>query len=184
MKCNINRTILSILFDFFDLFTYVTATYDHDFRKFHHTKETSIVPVMFSRACEYAIRVLSVMAGEPERRSWQIHDLAAKTGTPAAFLSKIFQMLTKANVLNSTKGRGGGFSFERPVDEIFLTNIIEAIDGNSLFEECVLGLPECGGDAPCPFHDDWTEIRETIVRALSQKSLADLAVVPGEVLKK
>ena len=133
------------------------------------------MPVMFSRACEYAIRVLSVMAGEQDRQSWQIQDLAKRTETPAAFLSKIFQSLAKADILNSSKGRGGGYTFARPANKIFLTSIVDAIDGEALFEECVLGLPECGGDSPCAYHDDWGPIRDSIIASLSRKSLADMA---------
>jgi Rrf2 family protein len=133
------------------------------------------MPVLFSRACEYAIRVLSVMASQKDRKVWRIHELASDTATPAAFLSKIFQHLAKAGILNSSKGRNGGYTFARPANEIFLANIIYAIDGDGLFEACVLGLPECGAEAPCPFHDEWGKIRESIVASLSQKSLADLA---------
>ncbi|NIR49850.1 Rrf2 family transcriptional regulator [candidate division KSB1 bacterium] len=131
--------------------------------------------VLFSRACEYALRGLAEMARHNEKESWTIQELADQTDTPAPFLAKSFQILVRNGILKSVKGRGGGFSFAQPVDKIHLIKIVETIDGFSLAEECVLGLPECGGENPCPFHDQWAEIRESIIRALSTQTLAQFA---------
>ncbi len=67
------------------------------------------MPVIFSRACEYAIRGLIEMARHPEQKNWKIQDLAERTNAPAPYLAKTFQTLVRRQILNSTKGRGGGF---------------------------------------------------------------------------
>ena len=63
------------------------------------------MPVIFSRACEYAIRGLIEMARHPEQKNWKIQDLAEGTNAPAPYLVKTFQILVKSQILNSTKGR-------------------------------------------------------------------------------
>lgn len=131
--------------------------------------------VLFSRACEYALRALVEMARHPERKFWTIQDLAKNTNTPAPFLAKTFQSLVKSGILSSTKGRKGGFSFTRSVNQIFLIDIVNIIDGPSLTQDCALGFPECGDDNPCPFHIHWGKIREIIFRALSTQSLGQFA---------
>jgi Rrf2 family protein len=130
--------------------------------------------VIFSRACEYAVRGLVEMARHPEKTSWTIPEVAEQSSTPAPFLAKTFQFLVKGGILNSTKGRQGGFSFARPVDEIFLIEIVQIIDGTTLTHDCALGLPNCNDDQPCPFHLHWKRVRVPLIEALSQESLAQL----------
>jgi Rrf2 family protein len=120
------------------------------------------------------------MARHPEQRHWSIKDLAKRTATPAAFLAKIFQTLVKCGILNSTKGRAGGFSFTRPVNRIFIMEIVESIDGSTLANECALGLATCSDESPCPFHAQWDKIRNTIIHALSTQSLEQFAQQEGK----
>ncbi|MFQ5769632.1 MAG: RrF2 family transcriptional regulator [bacterium] len=133
------------------------------------------MPVLFSRACEYALRGLVEMASHPEQEFWTVQELAEQTNTPAPFLAKTFQTLVKSGVLNSTKGRHGGFSFAMPVKKISLMDIVNIIDGPTLAKDCALGFPECGGEETCPFHIQWSVIRETIIDALSKQSLEKFA---------
>jgi Rrf2 family protein len=134
------------------------------------------MPVLFSRACEYAVRALFEMARRPERESWTIQELANRTDTPAPFLAKTFQSLVKGEILISTKGRRGGFAFARPPQKITLMEIVELIDGPALAQNCALGLPTCSSDNPCPFHVQWKGIRDSIASALQQQTLTNSAV--------
>lgn len=131
--------------------------------------------VLFSRGCEYALRGLVEMARHPERSFWTVQELADVSETPAPFLAKTFQILVKHGILNSTKGRGGGFSFARQPEKISLLEVVIIIDGPTLSEECALGFDECSERNPCPIHFQWRDIREQIVRALSAKSLLEFA---------
>ena len=133
------------------------------------------MPVIFSRACESALRGLVEMARHPEKQFCKIQELAEQAETPAPFLAKTFQSLVKARILNSSKGRQGGFSFRRPADKIFLIDIVKTIDGTTLTHDCALGLPECHDDNPCPFHDQWKRIRIPLIEALSEESLAHVS---------
>ena len=132
------------------------------------------MPVLFSRACEYALRALVEMASQPDQKFWAIQELAKQTDVPAPFLAKTFQILVKAKVLNSTKGRGGGFSFAQSADNIFLIKIVTVIDGPALMKDCAMGFPTCGETNPCPFHSQWGGIREKITKALNNKSIKQL----------
>ncbi|MFQ5865785.1 MAG: RrF2 family transcriptional regulator [bacterium] len=131
--------------------------------------------VIFSRACEYAIRALAEMARHPEQEYWQVQDLANQAETPAPFLAKTFQILVKGRILKSTKGRRGGFSFARSVNKISLMDIVKIIDGTTLTADCALGFPECDADNPCPFHAQWADIRNSIIQALRSQSLDQFA---------
>lgn len=132
------------------------------------------MPVLFSRACEYALRALFEMARHLEQESWTIQELAQRTGTPAPFLAKTFQALAKGEILLSTKGRHGGFAFARAPQKIALMEIVDLIDGPTVSKNCALGLSTCSDDSPCPFHGHWKGIRGSITNALRTETL-----VPG-----
>ncbi|NIT52519.1 MAG: Rrf2 family transcriptional regulator, partial [candidate division Zixibacteria bacterium] len=73
------------------------------------------------------------------------------------------------------RGPNGGVSLARPATAITIFDIIAAIDGLKLFEECILGLPGCGNDKPCPFHEDWQVVREDLKNTFKNSTLADLS---------
>ncbi len=137
------------------------------------------MPVVFSRACEYALRALFEMARHPEQDSWTVQELAARTGTPAPFLAKTFQALVKGKILSSYKGRKGGFTFARGPNRVYLLDIVNIIDGPALETDCALGMPACSDLSPCPFHQHWKDIRRNIIAALREETLATSAAAKG-----
>ncbi len=131
--------------------------------------------VIFSRACEYAIRGLVEMARDKKSTSWTVQEVAKRADVPAPFLAKTFQSLVKGGVLNSMKGRQGGFSFASSAEELYLISIVEILDGSRLTHDCAIGLPECHDDSPCPFHVHWRKLRIPLVEALQKETVAQLA---------
>jgi Rrf2 family protein len=132
--------------------------------------------VLFSRACEYGMRALVEMARDQEQPIHLAQELAERLDIPAPFLAKTLQLLVKKDILHSTKGRSGGFSFARPASKIRLLEVVEAIDGLGLAEDCVLGMPLCGDSKPCSVHYGWAPIRKAIVQMLKTKTIKSLAV--------
>lgn len=131
------------------------------------------MPALFSKACEYAIQSTLYVGLHGDRRVG-IKEIAAKLGIPVHFLAKILQTLAERGVLTSYKGTTGGFTLASPPEQIRLIEIVSAIDGLDVFEQCVLGFPECGSDHACPVHDTWGGVRDTMRKMLSDESLADL----------
>jgi Rrf2 family protein len=146
-------------------------------KNFVHTKKEFSMPVIFSRACEYALRALLEMAHHPEQESWTVQELATRTDTPAPFLAKTFQLLVKGDILSSLKGRRGGFTFARQPNKLSIMEIVNLIDGPMLTQNCALGLSTCSDTNPCPFHPYWKDIRNSITRALQQQTLLRLAQI-------
>lgn len=131
--------------------------------------------VVFSRACSYAIRALVEMARHPEQQRWSVQHLARDLNIPPPFLAKTFQTLVQREILRSTRGRRGGFSFTRSADRISLLDVVTAIDGDGLVEHCILGFPECGDEHPCAFHAEWETIRKHFFESMANKSILDFA---------
>lgn len=133
------------------------------------------MPILFSRACEYALWALAEMARYPGQKFWSVFKLANHLNVPAPFLAKTFQLLVKRGILISSKGRIGGYTFAKSPDKIPLIKVIEAIDDLELVQNCALGLPQCSDTNPCPFHPYWGKAREIIVEALNNETIAQLA---------
>lgn len=133
---------------------------------------------MFSKACEYGIRATIFIAAESlkNNRVGQ-KEIAEEIDSPVAFTAKILQKLVHRNIVSSAKGVGGGFSIDKNrLKEIRLVEIVEAIDGDSIFRGCGLGLSDCSEDHPCPVHDKFKSIRGELTIMLEDTTLEELAL--------
>lgn len=130
---------------------------------------------MFSKACEYGIRALTVIAtAGKENRKIGIKEVCKLSQTPESFTAKILQNLVKRGVLNSQKGPAGGFYISQNLADITLYDIVEAIDGKSIFSRCGLGLPACNADKPCPMHYQFEVVRKELNAMCHNNTLQDL----------
>jgi len=135
--------------------------------------------MLYSSACEYAIRAmthLALEAAEPDRnRMCSVKVIAENEHIPQPFLGKIFQTLVRAQLVQSAKGPHGGFALARAADEISLYEIRVIIDGVADLERCAIGLPRCSDETRCPHHPSWKVLRNQIKKYLQQTTLRDVA---------
>lgn len=130
--------------------------------------------MLYSTTCEYAIRALVSLAGETDGGPVLRSDVAESAMLPTAFLGKILNDLVRAEILTSTRGRGGGYRLARPASEIRLLDVKEAIDGLADLERCAVGLDPCSDETPCPLHHDFKHVRRTVREYLHNTTLADI----------
>ena len=131
--------------------------------------------MILSKACEYGIRVVLLLASQDDLDTYHpVRALAERCGSPQYFLSKICGKLTRDGILTSYKGPNGGVALARPLDEITLMHVVESIDGRDRFGLCVLGLEPCSSTDPCPVHEEWTGIKAAILRMLEDRNLQAL----------
>ena len=129
---------------------------------------------LFSKTCEYAIRAVFFIASKTARgERVGVKEVAEGIDSPEHFLSKILQDLSRKKLISSAKGPNGGFyldehSLKRPLSEI-----VEAIDGNSLFTGCALGLKQCSEINPCPLHHQFKDIRQQISNMLFDVTIGE-----------
>jgi Rrf2 family iron-sulfur cluster assembly transcriptional regulator len=133
---------------------------------------------MFSKTCEYGIKAIIYIATQSiEEHRVKIGDVAKQSGTPKAFTAKILSLLTKSNLINSHTGPYGGFDIDiSKMKSIKLFDIVKAIDGDSIYNGCGLGLNECNNDLPCPMHDRFVKVRKEIKQMLTSTTIYDLAL--------
>jgi Rrf2 family protein len=134
---------------------------------------------MFSRACEYAIKIMIyIAANEQEGQRTGLKEVTEAIGSPEAFTAKILQQLVKNDLLQSFRGPNGGFILTDK-KEVKLKDIVVAIDGTRLIEDCVLGLEECSADNPCPIHDKYAKVKSELMGTLLSTEINDKALLKG-----
>ncbi|MCB0770082.1 MAG: Rrf2 family transcriptional regulator [Flavobacteriales bacterium] len=131
---------------------------------------------MFSKACEYAIRAVVCIAGcGYEGRRMGLKEIAERTDSPEAFTAKILQKMSRAGLVLSMKGPGGGFEVTPELaKKVRLSDIVSAIDGDRIYTGCALGLSQCNSEKPCPLHDHFIAVREDLRTMLEGTTLQDL----------
>ncbi|BDS12688.1 RrF2 family transcriptional regulator [Aureispira anguillae] len=141
---------------------------------------------MFSKACEYGIRALIVIAeAGKESKKIGIKEICILANTPESFTAKILQNLVKRSIICSQKGPSGGFYIAQPLDNISIYDIVEAIDGAGVFNKCGLGLMACNAQRPCPLHNKFEVVRDELNAMCKNNSLQDLvAGFHEEVFKR
>jgi Rrf2 family transcriptional regulator, iron-sulfur cluster assembly transcription factor len=132
---------------------------------------------MFSKACEHGIKALIYIATQSmEGKRAKTGDIANHSGTPEAFTAKVLGKLSGAGILDSVKGPYGGFFISnKQMQSITLSHVVDAIDGNSIFTACGLGLKECNDANPCPMHHKFLIVRSELKKMLISTTLQELA---------
>jgi Rrf2 family transcriptional regulator, iron-sulfur cluster assembly transcription factor len=133
---------------------------------------------MFSKSCEYAIRAVVYIAGQSlNGRRCSIADVAGETGSPEAFAAKILQTLSRNKLITSAKGPGGGFEMSKQkMKSLTLADIVDTIDGDSVYSGCALGLRRCDEVNPCPLHNRFKKVRTELQNILETTSIYHLAM--------
>lgn len=131
---------------------------------------------MLSNQSKYAIRaVLYLAINANKSNKLGSKKVAQLIDIPAPFLAKIFQTLSKAKIIKSTKGPNGGFYLTEKELSKNLIDVIECIDGLTMFNECFFGLPKCSDENPCAIHHIISPFKAELKKELSNKSIAYFA---------
>jgi Rrf2 family protein len=126
-----------------------------------------------NKTSQYALRVLGFMALD-ERALYIAEQISATLNIPTQYLRRLLTNLSKAGLLNSDKGKGGGFRLAKPAGSIYLSDILAATEKKELLNSCIFGLEKCLRDTPCAMHERWTGAKENILDILKTTSLSEM----------
>lgn len=100
--------------------------------------------------------------------------LAHEEGVPASFLGKIFQSLSRAGIVKSARGSGGGFSLVRTPDEITVLEVIEAVEGPIALQRCLETDSDCTHREGCALCGLFSEAQDRVKEVFGRTSVAEL----------
>lgn len=116
---------------------------------------------MLSKTSQYALRAVIHLARE-STAPVPAGEVAAELHVPANYLSKILHTMSRAGVVESERGPGGGYRLARPADRISIGDVVGAFDSLAPGGGCLLGHETCPGAHPCAAHDRWRRVSEPI----------------------
>lgn len=128
-----------------------------------------------SKKADYALIALSYMAAPGQRRTVTAREVAEHHAIPVELLAKVLQRLVRSGVLTSIQGIRGGYQLARTPGAISVAEVVEAIDGPLMLTACDDRADNCEQYDKCSIRDPLHRIRERIVTALHECSVAELA---------
>lgn len=129
---------------------------------------------MFSSTTEYAIRAVIYIAEQQTSRPVSGSAIAEALDAPVNYMAKTLHGLVRARVLESTRGKGGGFCLVDSPEDVSLLSVASVFDRLDERRRCLLGRPQCRDDQPCAMHERWKPLADGFAAFLRDTTVADL----------
>lgn len=130
---------------------------------------------MLSRAADYAVRAVIYLAGLEVGARVAQQDIAAAIDAPYTFAGKILQRLVAAELVESRRGKGGGFSLTERGRGGSMFDVLVAVDGHPALNDCLSAATRCPRAPHCAAHRVWTVAQSQIIGVLKSARIAALA---------
>jgi Rrf2 family protein len=128
--------------------------------------------MQITRQADYAVRAMVYLAQlGPEQRA-STSQIAQEKQIPPSFLAKIVSQLSVAGLLQTSRGARGGVSLARSAENISLLDVVEAIDGPILLNDCVADNGSCSFGDSCPMKPVWCDAQQELVSRLDNTNFA------------
>ena len=135
-----------------------------------------------SHLADYAVVLMSAAARHCGGVRVNAGTLAQETGVPLPTAQKLVSLLTRAGLMTSVRGTGGGIRLARPAAAISLADIIEAVEGPIALTACVdEARHDCALEGSCRVQPHWGAVNNAVRGALDGVSLASLSSAPQPV---
>jgi Rrf2 family protein len=133
---------------------------------------------MLSKKTQYAFQALMYLSEHSNEGPVLIAEISKKKKIPLKFLENILLELRKAGILESKKGKGGGYFFAKDPDTVTLATVMRLIDGPISLLPCVslYFYEKCWNcdEKHCGLHEVLIQVRDANLRLLEKKTIADL----------
>lgn len=134
---------------------------------------------MLSKKAKYALKALEYLAEKEKLKPILISEISKKQRIPQKFLEAILLLLKRDGILNSKKGKLGGYFLRQSPKEINLGHVIRLIDGPIALTPCVSykfyqKCDECIDEKTCGIRSVMQDVREATNRIIDRTSLADI----------
>jgi len=133
---------------------------------------------MISNKAKYAFRALLAIASAPEGESMTSAEIARRHAIPHKFLEQILLDLKKAGILDSRRGKSGGYVMLRPADTISFGEVLRLFEGPlaplpCLSRQSYRKCEDCESEARCEIRREFGRAYEASRRVLDSRTLAD-----------
>ena len=126
-----------------------------------------------SKMTDYAVVLLEPLSRTDTPQS--APQLARMTHLPEPTVSKILKILTRADILNASRGAQGGYLLNKSADALTIREIIEALEGPIALTACADSQKICDLSASCALNGRWAKVNAAMVSALDSVTLQQMA---------
>jgi FeS assembly SUF system regulator len=127
-----------------------------------------------TKEADYGIMLLVSMASRPQGEIHTARQAAEWTGLPLPMVSKILRTLARERILASHRGVSGGYSLNRPAEEMSVAAVIRALEGPISMVQCGSEPGACVQEAVCPTRINWSRISYEVEEALERVPISDM----------
>ena len=131
--------------------------------------------MLYSKTAKYAVLALAEVALCPPGQPVSTKQIAASSSVPYPLLAKIVGHLRRADLVKAARGKHGGIFLTRPANEITIQDVVIALDGPDVLNDCPLFLTPCSCDRECSMHPLWKPARDAVVKFFEESTLQDIA---------
>lgn len=133
---------------------------------------------MISNKAKYAFRALLAIAAEPEGNALTSAEIARRHSIPHKFLEQILLDLKKAGILESRRGKAGGYAMLRPADTISFGEVLRLFEGPlaplpCLSRQSYRKCEDCVSETRCEIRREFARSYDASRRVLDSRTLAD-----------
>jgi len=124
--------------------------------------------MQITRQADYAVRAMVYLAQLGSEQRASTSQIAQEKQIPPSFLAKIVSQLSVAGLLQTSRGARGGVALAKAPNQISLLDVVEAIDGPILLNDCVGDTNACSFGSSCPMKPVWCDAQKELVTRLGK----------------
>jgi len=133
--------------------------------------------MFLTKECDYGLRIIRAL-GDGEKKN--ADDICSAEFIPGQYVYKILKKLDNAGIVQSTRGRDGGYRLVMALDKFSILDVVNAIDDHLSLTECLREDSFCLRNSisePCAVHSELERIQKVLLQQLKHKTM--LEVVSG-----
>ena len=127
-----------------------------------------------TKAGEYGVRCILYLARNGDGKVVGRVKIAKAMGIPEQFLGKIAQQLSRSGFIEIIRGAKGGYRLLTPPDQLTLLDVVEAITGEILLNDCLMSSVSCFRSPDCAIHRVWDKARKQLRETLKEATFAKI----------
>lgn len=136
--------------------------------------------MQITRQADYAMRAVAYLANLGPHQRAATSQIAEEQQIPPSFLAKIVSQLSVAGLLQTSRGARGGVSLARSPEKISFLEVVEAIDGPILLNECVVDHSACTFGDSCALRPVFCDAQADLVNRLENTSFLTVVETNGK----
>lgn len=123
-----------------------------------------------TQEADYALRIMLFLSKSGEGARIDARTISENQSVSLRFTLKILRKLTQAGLTQSFRGINGGYSLNKPLEDINLKIVIEAIDGVVHLNRCLNDPEACNkkSTASCEIHHELSRIQKMLLKELEE----------------